>query len=313
MSTIRLRAGIFFICIFLVLTACSNSNKSVEEEPKEAEISDEAFISVVETNVLMLMEEDLEGYMETIHSDSPVYESTEEMITELFNYSLTIELSDVEVIEKSEEEVVVNYIQRTVDEEDSDFENNETLGEHTLRLDGGDWKIYQSEVLAVELLPTEEKDIEDVEMDGQYGEQIASLAMPFLESDFKLASYEEKEGEARAEFIPVDETIGDYDELIAYDFYENGNELSNLANFIRVMELSLEEMVTGDLEFVRLLETESEVIYKFSVHEDEKEPNQEEIGRIFISGDDLFIVRYTSVEDEIENEEEIIELLGDIG
>ena len=78
--------------VLLLLAACSNDEEmpEAEVEEEELEITDEALIAVVETNIEQLMAKDFDGYMATIHSDSPVYDATSETVDELFNYTLAI-------------------------------------------------------------------------------------------------------------------------------------------------------------------------------------------------------------------------------
>jgi hypothetical protein len=316
MSTYIQRGALLLLFAGILLTACSGEEEALKEEIEQIDASDDELIAVIETNIAKLMDKDLEGYMDTIHPDSPVFETTEETIQDLFAYDIHIELVEIEVVEKSAEEAILTYTQRSIDDgKDSTFENNETVGEHILRPDDDGWKIYQSEVMSVEALEQEEDEPAEVaEIEGEYSEVITNLETPFPEDDWYLISYEEGEGEARAEYIPVDENAGNYEEMVAYDYYENGNEISSLENFVSVFQLNLEETVTGDLEFNRFLATESEVFYQFSLRDDATEANQDEIGRIFLREDDLFVVSYTLMEEELDEEarEEIIELLGEI-
>lgn len=306
----KIWTGVLLLLSCLFLAACSNNTEEKEpESEQEVEAGEDVFFAVLEDNVEALMAKDLDGYMETIHGESPAYESTKETITEFFEYSLDIELADLEMKEQSEDEAVVHYTQRTIEKDSGDFENNETRGEHILRPDDGKWKIYESEIFEVNPLPEER---EEVEMTGDYVEVISSLPTPFDEEEWMLAGYDEAEGEATAEYIPVAETLGNYSAIITYDYYEDGNERSGLANFIDVLELSLQDMTTGEFDFERLYATESEVMYQFRVDGDAKEPNQEEIGRIFVKDEDLYLVRYTVMEETIEDTDEIITMLNEI-
>lgn len=294
---------------FLFLAACAKDD--AEETGQMEEVTDEILTSVVKANVTKLMEKDLDGYMATIHTDSPVYETTKETIDELFNYTLDIELSDLAVEEKSQDEAVVSYTQRTVKVEGPDFQDNETIGEHLLRQDAGEWKIYSSEVIEVNAIDREEEQpkAEAVEMAGNYVANFSALENPFDNEDWVLVSYNEGEGEAAVEYIHPDKNLGNYSEIVTLDYYENGNELSGLANFISVFELNLNEMTTGTLEFERLSETETEVLYQFTLTDDSTQENQEEIGRIFVKENDIYIVRYTTVDGATQDIEGILETL----
>lgn len=304
---------LLFLC-FLFLAACSN--KEAEETDQPEEITDDTLTSVVATNVEKLMEQDFDGYMATIHPDSPVYATTSETIEELFNYTLDIDLSNVTVKEKSQDEAVVSYVQQTIKLEGPDFEKNETIGEHLLRPDAGEWKIYSSEVIEVNAIDSETKEprAEAAEMEGDYAAVLSNLELPLDNEDWILASYNEEEGEAVAEYIHPDENLGNYSKIVTVDYYEDGNEQSGLENFLHVFELNLSEIATGTLEFERLneIETENEVFYHFSLTEDSTQDNQEEIGRIFVQDNDIFTIRYTVIDGEIEENEEILNTLREI-
>ncbi|MBN6205185.1 hypothetical protein JYK21_01870 [Ralstonia pickettii] len=294
---------------FLFLAACSKDD--AEETEQTEDVTDETLTSVVKANVTKLMEKDFDGYMATIHTDSPVYETTKETIDELFNYTLDVDLSDLAVKEKSEDEALVSYTQRTVRVEGPDFQDNETIGEHLLKQDAGEWKIYSSEVIEVNAIDREEEQpkAEAVEMAGSYATNFSALENPFDTEDWALVSYNEGEGEATAEYIHPDENLGNYSEIVTLDYYENGNELSGLANFISVFELNLIEMTTGTLEFERLSETETEVLYQFTLADDSTQENQEEIGRIFVKENDIYTVRYTTIDGAIQDVDVILETL----
>lgn len=305
--------------VLLLLAACSNDEEmpEAEVEEEELEISDEALIAVVETNIEQLMAKDFDGYMATIHSDSPVYDATSETVDELFNYTLAIELSHVQVKEKSAEKAVVAYAQRTIKEEGPAFQNNETIGEHVLKPEeDGTWKIYQSEVSEInpieEVAEEEEPIAEEVPLEGDYAEPLAEIDHPFDNEDWVLVTYDEGDGEARLEYISPNENLGNYTEIFTIEFYEDGNELSGINNFIDVFEANLKEITTGELSTNREFATESEVIYTFSLTDDEEQADQEEVGRVFVKDNDIYVARYTVIDDTIENQEEVIDLLNEV-
>jgi hypothetical protein len=70
--------------------------------------------------------------------------------------------------------------------------------------------------------------------------------------------------------------------------------------------------VSGNLEFTRLYETESEVLYEFTLTEDEEQEDQHEMGRVFLKENDMYLARYTVVEETIENDDEVFEMLREI-
>src|SRR5690606_23232493 len=153
---------------------------------------------------------------------------------------------------------------------------------------------------------------ETVEMAGEYAATLESVAKSFDEEEWILSSYKEAEGAATAVYLPEGENVGNYSQIITYDFYEDGNIHSDLAHFIDVFEQSLNDMATVDVEFQRFNATETEVSYQFALNGDPTEPDQEEIGRVFILDDDMYVVRYTRMDSSIENRDEVVDMLREI-
>lgn len=296
------------LLFFLILTACSNDDET-QEGMTGNEVTDEELIAVVEENVKKLMEKDAEGYMATIHSESPVYNLTSDAITKLFDSDLEIELLELEVAEKLENEATILYKQRTT-VDNASFQDNETNGKHVLRLENGDWKIYHSEQLDIKVIEPEEPRAEAVEMEGIYADKLSAMNLP--DEEWVLADYTERNGEATAEYIPKDKNLGNYDEMITIDYYENGNVLSGLTNFVNIFETSMNNMTSGEFEFTRLAVNEAEVFYHFSVNEDSNQDDQEEIGRIFVRDNDIYLLRYTAIEQEIADAEKWMETLSEM-
>lgn len=313
----RIWLGITVVLSSLIISACSDQNENNEEVEKDTEIQqtevdDEVLFSVIRSNLDKMLNHDLDGYMETIHSKSPAYEKTKEQLSEWINNEVEIEQLELEVQDKNEDRAVVSFLQRLT--KSNETERMNIKGEHTLMLEDGEWKIYETEILSKEIVEGEIDSFkqEEVEMTGVYSEKLSSLAMPFDSDDWILVTYEESDGIATAEYILSEENLENYSKIITYDYYEDGNEWSSLSNFIDVLELSVEEMITGKVDFTRLFATESEVVYRYRVDNDPVHSNQEEIGRIFTSDDDLYVIRYTVMEDVIESTEEIMTLLQKI-
>ncbi|MEK6452865.1 hypothetical protein [Caldifermentibacillus hisashii] len=129
--------GFFLLCI----GACSSESekksqvddgkketKQVEDKKAKKEKgipTDEELIAVLDKNLETMQAGDIEGYMKTIHDESPSYESTKQLMEQLASqYTFDIEISDVEVVEKSADEAKVAFTQRTMKVKGPEYKNN---------------------------------------------------------------------------------------------------------------------------------------------------------------------------------------------
>lgn len=316
---------IIILLISIFLAACNSEDKGTEEakdaeaaeETNEAEAGkdeeveasvpeDEELFAILEENMKAMQDKDLDAYMETIHSESPAYDTTRQTIEQMDVYTLEMELSDLEVVNKTEEEASVAYKQKTVKVDGPEFMNNEVTGVQVLRPENGTWKIYNTEkpTEVIELdengEPIEAAAGGEVAMEGVYVETISSLDVPF-EGDWEIANYQEFEGEALLEFLLPGEDYTNYTELLSFHYYENGVELLGTEELLNVMETNLAETTTGTLEFSTSDVSAEEGFYELSLTGDDVQPDQEEIARTFVKGNDLFLVRYTTVDKTIED------------
>lgn len=101
-------------------------------------------------------------------------------------------------------------------------------------------------------------------------------------------------------------------ELLAVHYFEDGADLIGTEVFIDTMEKNLSEMITGKLEFNRGKITEEEGTFDFTVKEDDVELDQEEIGRAFVKDGDLFVVRYTTLVEKMDDKDTWIEKLKEV-
>ncbi|MFD1851566.1 hypothetical protein [Oceanobacillus bengalensis] len=282
----------------------------VEEEPSIPE--DEVLINVLEKNFETIMSQDEAGHMETIHSGSPSYEGTKDLFDQLSLYTLDITLSDVTVEEKSEEEARIAYTQTTVKVDGPAYENNKVTGVHVLRPEDGEWKIYGTEVIEIIYLDENGEELEngtaseEVVMEGEYADIITNLEMPFDSNKWVISNYQEIQGEAIVEFLVQGEDFQNFTELLTLHYYKDGKDSIGVDPLIKTMEENLVSMISGDFEFSRLEESEEEVLFEFFITGDHAQLDQEEVGRAFIKDNDLFVIRYTTMEKSIENKEDWI-------
>ncbi|WP_404457603.1 hypothetical protein [Oceanobacillus kapialis] len=331
---------IIVLTIALFLGACSESTSSEEPKEEETESSadteaaeeteesaipeDDELFAVLEANIQTMMDQDKDAHMETIHSESPSYDSTDQLWDQMAVYTLDMELSDLSVEEKTEGEATVSYTQTSMKVDGPEYQNNLTKGVHTLKPEDGVWKIYSS--VAEETIPLDENGEEmeqgeasgggatgEAAMEGEYAEFITSLEMPFDSDKWVLGNYAEAQGEGVAEFLANGENFQNYTEMLTVHVYpELTSQDNSHSAYVDMMETNLNSMIDGELEFNRIEEANQEIIYEFSVTGDSTMLDQEEVARAFIKDGMLFVVRYTAMEGMIENKDEWLEKIKQV-
>ncbi|MCM3477819.1 hypothetical protein [Caldibacillus thermoamylovorans] len=316
--------GFFLLCI----GACSSESEKksqVDDEKKETKQvedkkakkdkgipTDEELIAVLDKNLETMQAGDIEGYMSTIHDESPSFESTKQLIEQFASqYTFDIEISDVEVVEKSVDEAKVTFTQRTMKVKGPEYKNNEVKGYHILKPYKGKWKIYESAQSSVQYLDENGNPVEDTSGvtgpdvpafnpgtgDNVYFSEIEKLNFTIDERNWKLDYYDEdtNNGMAIAEFVLENETVENWSELYTIHYYEDGKLYSTPESFISNMDAAIREEVTGQIDFQSYDVTAEEGFYEFYIHDDQIEQNQHEVARLFYAGDDMFLVRYTRI------------------
>jgi hypothetical protein len=115
--------------------------------------TDGEITSVIYKNLNAMENKDIQSYMATIHEQSPIYAQTEQALPIYFNtFDLKCELKDVKVIEKSDQEAKVKFVQITKKVSGPAFRNNKLTGIHILKKSEGKWKIYNTETKNIEYL-----------------------------------------------------------------------------------------------------------------------------------------------------------------
>lgn len=130
------------------LAGCSDSGGDGGGSSDEEQIRE-----VLRKNAQTIEDEDLDAHMETIHPDSPAYDTTETQLQQLFQvYDLTVELT-IESVDVDGDSATADVVQTTRSENDaSSYEDNRTWLTHELRTHEGDWKIYNSATTDIERL-----------------------------------------------------------------------------------------------------------------------------------------------------------------
>jgi len=108
--------------------------------------ADAVLFQAIQDNVTALEKKDVDGVMATIHPTSPSYESTREVVKQMFQMvDLKCTLTDMHVVTASADEAQVSFVQKTEKTGgEGQFQNNIVHGIHTLRLDNGKWKIFRT-------------------------------------------------------------------------------------------------------------------------------------------------------------------------
>jgi tetratricopeptide (TPR) repeat protein len=114
--------------------------------------SDELF-AVINRNISAANSEDIAGYMETIHTKSPLYKQTEESLMMAFStYDLLYSVSDLKVEYLSGSEAKIHFVLTSRKISGPTFRDNAVEGVFILRPEDGVWKLYQYENLEVTYL-----------------------------------------------------------------------------------------------------------------------------------------------------------------
>ena len=114
--------------------------------------SDELF-AIIRQNIQAANAEDIDAYMDTIHSGSPHYDQTEnDLRLATSMYDLSYSTSNLSVDEISRNEAKVHFFLTTRKINGPAFRDNIIEGVFILRPDNGEWKIYKQETLEVTFL-----------------------------------------------------------------------------------------------------------------------------------------------------------------
>ncbi len=168
MNKIMNSLKMIFIGLILLLSTSCESNKEEQQKPnlppqqtlsppqqqqrvieKQQNINPkiaEEIIAVVYENLEATKQEDKERVLATIHKESPQYSSTVQGLEFVFkNYDLDLNLEKAEVIQVSESEAQVYYVQTIKSVSGAGFMNKRDEGIHHLKKFNGDWKIFRTE------------------------------------------------------------------------------------------------------------------------------------------------------------------------
>ena len=172
----RLRMIFGLLTIIIALSGCKSEEKNSENVPKQGDtyvlppqqqqeeqplqkqgnidskIAAE-LISVIKENISATEAKDKERVLKTIHKDCPQRRSTIEGMDYVFaNFDLKFNLEQIEVLEVSDEDAKVYYMQTTQAVRGEGFSPTRASGIHHMKKENGQWKIFKTEYLTNEPL-----------------------------------------------------------------------------------------------------------------------------------------------------------------
>jgi ketosteroid isomerase-like protein len=112
---------------------------------------DTVLFQAIQDNVKALEKKDVDAVMATIHPKSLAYQATREAVTQMFQVvDLKCTLTDLHVVTASADEAQVGFVQKTEKTGgEGQFQDNIVRGIHTLKLDDGKWKIFDTKRTSV--------------------------------------------------------------------------------------------------------------------------------------------------------------------
>jgi len=304
----KFKFGLLVLLFGLLLIGCSKeSGGEKNDEIKQNKIpSDEELIEVVEVNLDTYESFDIEGHMETIHSESPGYDASKTLMEELKNnnYKFKLDLSNVKVLEKNEKEAKVRFTQKTIKLEGPDFQNNEVSGYHILKPDKGKWKIYDTKAENTVMLDEDGNPLDDAasneDGDSLYKDLLNRLELVFDDREWSLEYYDEAQGQAIGEFLVNGETVDNWSELYTVHYFEGLFANTTIDDWMTSIEQNLSLETSGEVEFKKVESNKSDGIYEFVISGTGFE-DQHELARVFTENNDIFVVRYTIMGEPMED------------
>lgn len=141
------------VCMLGLLLVPGLSPFKTGSAAAQPETTAEDVTDVIIQNIIASNNEDFDAYMATIHSKSPGYEATAQMLSTIFgDFDLTYQISELELVDQTSKEAQVDFVLTTRKVRGPAFQDNRVSGRMFLKLDEGVWKIYEQKIENVEYL-----------------------------------------------------------------------------------------------------------------------------------------------------------------
>lgn len=112
-----------------------------------------AIEQVISENIEYILKEDLELTLTTIHTQSPNYKSTAQIMQQLFaTYDLKYEILDIDFIGVDEEYAYARVLQKSEKISGPQFSNNELDALQVFKREDGQWKLWSQANLTINYL-----------------------------------------------------------------------------------------------------------------------------------------------------------------
>ncbi len=149
---------VFGIAGFFGITLAQNGiepDAQIEQEKLETLLR-----RTLDKNLKGYQEEDIEAVMSTIHSESPIFTATKASSQKIFKaYDLNFGILSFSYIGRDTDYVVIRVKQVTTKIAGPEFRDNELDAMHILRKKKGEWKLWQTAILEIKYLDSEERSI----------------------------------------------------------------------------------------------------------------------------------------------------------
>jgi tetratricopeptide (TPR) repeat protein len=146
---------LFAICLLTIvcMSIFQNSFNFTQLFNSAPTPSSDELLSVINQNMRAANAENIDSYMATIHTKSPLYRQTEDALKEAFStYNLSYSVAALRVEKQSSSEAEVHFVLTTKKISGPDFRDNSIEGVFIMRPEDGVWKIYQQEIIDVTYL-----------------------------------------------------------------------------------------------------------------------------------------------------------------
>jgi hypothetical protein len=133
--------------MILLVSNAYAGGKGAEKEPEE----DQDILRVIEKNLQAAEEEDFDAWIKTYHERARSCKARGSEMQECFRvYDMKYSLEQAKVLDKSEDEAKVWFVQvnRTVSGPDNN--DKKITGVHVMKKSHGKWKIYDTEVKRIQ-------------------------------------------------------------------------------------------------------------------------------------------------------------------
>ncbi len=138
------------LSIGLILLA-SNAYGGEEAGEKAVGKEDRDILRVIERNLQAAEKEDFDAWVKTYHEGSRSCKDRGAEMLDCFRvYDMKYDLEKAEVLEKSDEEAKVLFIQINRTVRGPDNNDRKITGVHVLRKSYGKWKIYDTEIRRIQ-------------------------------------------------------------------------------------------------------------------------------------------------------------------